>query len=766
MHRLAMALLALLLLLPAPTLAADRLVAIDVVGNRSLSADSIRARLPLRIGDAYDAAHLDQAIQTLYATGLFADVRVNGQSGRVTVAVVENPIVASVAIEGNASIETSQLLSLLTLKQRSRYTAAKAHADALRVRDYYRAQGRQATSVTPRTRERPDGQLELVHVVAEAEVAKVARIAFAGNRAFSDQELKGVVTTSESGWLDILKRAAFYDAERLRQDAELLRRYYRTHGFPDAKVGQPEAVETEDGKAYRVTFTIDEGVRYGMRAGSIDSRLRAVDTRGLTPVRKLADGAAYDEEAIERSVEDITLALSRQGFAFARVKTVPVRDERTQTIRIDFVVTDGPAFYAERIDIAGNTKTRDEVIRRELRIAEGDPVNALLLERARKRVMALGFFKSVDLKRHRGSADDKLVLTVEVVEDDSRNIGFGIGYSTAEGVVGDLNLGEKNLLGTGQRLGVKLSGSASRLQAELGFTEPRFLGSSVAAGFDLFYKDIDYAQYASYKGESVGFKLRASYPVDDTWTVGVNYGYSRSTLYDIGANASPAIKQAVPGYPNATSTAYDTSSLGYSVAYDTRDSKRRPTSGVVISLSQDLAGLGGDVRYIRTGTDLKTYHAVADGVTAQLRAAGGTIVGWGGQDVRLLDLYYKGNDIVRGFAPAGIGPRDASSANADALGGKSYFTTSSELLFAIPGVPRDIGLKGAIFADVGSLWSANRSAAAASGTVGSAFVPRASVGVGLGWDSPIGTLRVDYAIPLAKQSFDKTQPLSFGLSPF
>ena len=491
-----------------------------------------------------------------------------------------------------------------------------------------------------------------------------------------------------------------------------------------------------------------------------------MDTGKLEPLRQLRYGGTYNEETIEKSAEKMTLALTGEGHVFVRVKPVPVRDEAARTIRVSFVVEPAPAQYAERIDITGNTKTRDYVIRRELRISEGDPVNALLLEKARARVEALGFFKKVALKKAKGSAPEKLIVTIAVEEDDSRNIGFGIGYSTAEGIVGDLNLGEKNLFGTGQKLNLKLAGSMTRFNAEVGFTEPRFLGSNVAAGFDVFYRDVDYSQYASYKFQAIGFKLRAAYPVDDNWSVGANYSFSNNTLYGVNDTASPAIKQAIPNYPNASSTTYNTSSIGYNVLYDTRDNKRRPTSGMVFTLAQDLAGVGGDVRYIRSLGEVKGYYPVSETVTGQMRASGGTITGWGGQDVRLLDMFYKGPDIVRGFATAGIGPRDVSSANADALGGRNYFSTSAELLFAVPGVPQEMGLKGAVFADVGSLWSVNKTAAANSGTVGNAFTPRASVGVGLGWDSPIGTLRVDYAIPVVKQPFDKTQNLSFGLSPF
>ncbi len=746
--------------------AAERIVTIEVVGTRTVSPETITAQLPFRLGDAYEASKADAAIRTLFATGLFSDVRIKQQSGRVIVAVVENPIIGRVSIEGTAAIEKSRLEPLLTLKPKSRWTSSKAHSDAVRLREYYRSQGRMTTTVETKLDKKGDGQVELTFVVKEGNVTKIEAITFSGNRAFSAQELKSVITTSESGWLDILKQAAFYDGERVKQDAELLRRHYHKHGFPDARILPPEAIPNASGTAYRLSFTIEEGARYRMIAGKIESAIANTNPARLEPVRQLTDGTPYNEEAIEKSVEKMTLALSEQGHVFARVKPVPVRDETRGTMRIDFKIEQSPPFYAERIEITGNEKTRDYVIRRELRLSEGDPVNALLLERARKRVEALGFFKRVSIKRARGSAPDKLLLTIEVVEDDSRNIGFGVGYSTSEGVVGDLNLGEKNLLGTGQRLNLKFAGSLTRFQAEVGFTEPRFLGSNVAAGFDVFYKDVDYSQYASYKAESIGFTLRASYPIDDNWSVGTNYALSRNTLYDVGSAASPAIKQAIPGYTGATSTTYYTSSVGYNVLYDTRDNKRRPTSGVVFTLAQDLAGVGGDVRYVRSVGELKGYYPVADGVVAQARATGGTIAGWGGQDVRLLDMFYKGNDLVRGFAPAGIGPRDALSANADALGGKTYFSTSSELLFALPGVPQEMGLKGAVFADVGSLWNANKTAASNPGTVGSAFSPRASVGVGLGWDSPIGTLRVDYAIPVVKQPFDKTQPLSFGLSPF
>src|SRR5581483_579855 len=477
-------------------------------------------------------------------------------------------------------------------------------------------------------------------------------------------------------------------------------------------------------------------------------------------------GSPYSQEAIEKSVEKMTLALSDQGQAAAQVRPVPKRDAAGRTIAVAFRIEEGPRIYVERIDIVGNQKTKDYVIRREFKVAEGDVVNAFLIERGRKRVQRLGFFKSVALHKQPGSGPDKVVLTIEVVEDDTKNVSFGVGYSTTEGIVGDIALSERNLFGNGQTASVKLAGSLTRLQAELGFTEPHFLGSNVAAGFDLFYKDIDYTTQASYKSQKVGGDLRARYPISDEWSVGVNYAFTRNTLYDVGSNASAAIKEAVPGWPGSTSSTYYTSSVGYSLAYDTRDDKKRPSSGVYYSVAQDLAGLGGDVRYIRSVGELRGYYPVSDEITAVGRATGGMISGWGGQDVRLLDLFYKGGETVRGFAVAGIGPRDTLSANQDALGGTMFYSTTAELLFQIPGVPQELGLRGAVFADAGSLWGLNSTAAKQPGAVGSTPALRASVGMGLAWDSPIGALRADYAFPLVKQPYDKTQAFSFGLMPF
>ena len=760
------AVMALATLLAGAALAADAITAVEVIGNRTVGADLIRSHVRLGKAGSIGPGQIDDALKSLFATGLFSDVRIDRKGTRLLVKVTENPLLASVAFQGNANADKSRLEPLLSLKAHARYTAAKAHADALKVRDYYRSQGRLATEVEPKLSARADGQVELVYAVKEAEVTKIDSIVFAGNRSFSERQLRDVITTSQSGWFDILKTAAFYDPERIKQDQDLLRQFYLKNGFPDVRVLTAEAAKNAQGTGYGVTFTIEEGERYSFGPTTLQSSLAKVDTASLQSTVSIKPGSTYNAEDVEKSVERLTLALSDQGHASANVRMVPKRDDRSHTISMAIEVREGTPIYVERIEVAGNTQTKDFVIRRELRFAEGDPVNSFILERARKRVQALGFFKKVTLKKKTGASPDRVIITVEVIEDDTRNLSFGAGYSTSEGIVGDIAVTERNLFGNGQALRVKLTGSATRFQAELGFTEPHLLGSNFAGGFDLFYKNTDYTTQSSFKSQRVGGDVRLGYQITDEVSGSVNYTFARSTIYDVGANASAAIKEAVPGFPNVSSNTYDTSSVGYGLTYDTRNNKRRPTEGVYFTLSQDLAGVGGDVRYLRSVGEARGYYPVSDTITAAGRATGGVIGGWGGQDVRLLDLFYRGSESVRGFAFSGIGPRDLLSANQDALGGRMYFATSAELLFQIPGLPQDFGLRGAVFADAGSLWGVNQTAAALPGLAGSALAPRASVGMGLAWDSPIGALRADYAFPIVKQPYDKTQAFSFGLSPF
>jgi len=750
-------------------LAAEQSVTIrdvSISGLNRLTADTIRTRLTLAAGQRYDAAKANESVKALFAMGQFQDVRIGLEGATLKVVVVEAPIVRRVSFEGNAEVTTQTLESAIKLKASAPYTDARARQDAVDIRNLYRRQGRLDTTVSPRTERREDGTVDVVFRLSESRIEKVSAIRFAGNHGLSASELKSVVRTVESSWLDILKSDAFYDPDRLETDRELLLAHYHKNGYADAKIVSAEGHLDERGTGHVVTYTIDEGERYAFAGIAVESRISGLETDRLSPLILTKSGEPYNSALLEKSVRKLSASLLESGHPFASVRAVETRIGASRVVNVTYRIEEVQHTYVERVEITGNARTKDLVIRRELRFSEGDAVHPLLVERARERIKALGFFKSVKLTQKQGSSADKVVISIEVEEDDTANVGFGVGYSQNEGIVGDVSYEERNLMGNGQWVKIKLAGGLKRLDADLGFTEPHFLGSNVAAGADVFYKDQNKLAESSYKSRKAGGDVRLGYGLSEHWSGQVKYMLTRSELYDVGADASTAIQEAMQGSADGSSNTYYTSALGFSATYDDRNSKRFPTAGTIVTLGQDFAGLGGDVRYLRSSADLRTYYPVSEQVTLAARVQGGTITGWGGQDVRLLDMFYRGGDLVRGFASSGLGPRDLASANQDALGGTSYFGTSLAAQFDLPLVPKEIGLRGEVFADAGSLFGLNKTAQSLPGVAGREAKVRASVGAGLVWDSPIGPLRADYAVPVISQGFDKTQPLSFGIGQF
>jgi outer membrane protein insertion porin family len=473
------------------------------------------------------------------------------------------------------------------------------------------------------------------------------------------------------------------------------------------------------------------------------------------------EGDTYDASRIDKSVEDLTLAVSEKGYAFARVRPQAQADPVTRKIALNYVIEEGPRVYVERINVTGNTRTKDYVIRREFRVAEGDAYNPLMVDQAKKRLKSLGLFKSVEVQRRPGSAQDRVTLDVELVEQSTGELSFGAGYSTAEGVIGDISITERNLLGNGQFLRLQLSGSLERLQVNLSFTEPRFLDRNMAAGFDVFHKEVDQTSQSGFKSRRTGGGVRLGFPLSERMWMQTNYTLSRDEIFDVQDGASLAVEEA-------QGTAY-TSLIGTSVTYDLRNDPRNPTKGVFFQAGTDFAGLGGDVQYVSFAAEARGYYPITDHITFVSRAIGGHIMGWGGQDLRLIDLFFKGGETVRGFDRAGYGPRDLNTF--DALGGASYWATTAEIRFPIPYVPDDLGISGAVFADAGSLWGASLPEGTPTDCAGDpalnvcladSSAVRSSVGASLMWASPVGPIRMDFAKVLTKQFYDDEQFFRFG----
>jgi outer membrane protein insertion porin family len=722
---------------------------IKVVGNKRVEQETVLSYLGFRKGDKYNASRADASIKDLFATGLFSDVQIRPSGGTLVVTVEENPIINKVAFEGNREVKDETLASEVQLRQRAIYTKAKARSDAQRILDVYQRQGMFSANVVPKIIRLEHNRVNLVFEINEGSSTKVRAISFIGNRDFSDSQLRDIITTSETGLLSFLSHSNVYDPDRLNLDRELLRQFYLKNGYADARVVSAVADLDRDGSGFYITFTIEEGDLYRFGNVEVESSLPALDMSVMQDKMSTHPGRIYNAAKIDKTTEALTLAAAESGYAFARVRPRVDRDPLARTIGLTYVVEEGPRVYIERISISGNLRTEDKVIRREFRLAEGDAYNRLMVQKARRRLMGLGFFKKVEIGRQPGGAPDRVVLDVKVLEQSTGDLAFSAGYSTSEGVVGDVSFTERNFMGKGQFVRLKLSGSFERGQFDFSFTEPRFMERNLSLGFDAFHKVADKTDDYGYKSQVSGGGLRLGFALaDDSW-LSTRYRFVRDEIYGVENTASQDIKEA-------EGTTY-ISSVGYTGTYDTRDHKRKPTRGYYLSLSQDLAGVGGDVSYLRSVVEGRAYYPLWEKVTLVGRAIGGHIEGWDGEEVRHTDRFSKGGETVRGFDKSGFGPRDRTTG--DPLGGKIFMAGTVEMRFPIPIIPENLGFSGAVFADAGTLYDPGD---ITDKNYDDDSSIRSSIGGSLLWDSPMGPLRADIAYILSEEEYDDTELFRFG----
>src|SRR5262245_14721864 len=773
---------------------------IVVEGNRRVEAETIRSYFhpPLT------AQSIDAALKALYATNLFQDVRISQAGGRLIVTVLENPVINKVAFEGNRKAKDEQLADEIQSKPRGTFSRAVVQADVQRIVDIYQHSGRYDVRVEPKVIELPNNRVDLVFEINEGGKTGVNRITFIGNRAYSDWRLKDVIKSGETNWLSWIKSNDNFDADRVESDRDLLRRFYLKNGFADVRIVSALTEYDPVAKGFNITFTIEEGARYKVASINIVSNVAAVNAEALRYKLRLAPGDVYNADAVEKSVEDITIEIARRGYPFAIVRPRGDRDFQTHTVTIVFVVEEGPRAYVERINIRGNTRTRDYVIRREFDLVEGDAYNRALVDRAEKRLKGLNFFKTVRVTTEPGSAPDRVIINVEVEEQSTGEFSFSGGFSTSDGLLGEVSVGERNLLGRGQAVRAALQYGQRAQGAEVSFVEPYMFDTRLAMGMDIFDKRTNSSAYQSYQSNIFGGNLRFGVPLTDTLTGSVRYtAYQQkitlpnslqncnninpdfiNTFPTPGAFAaftgnfiaagSPAQwncyqdgEAALPIKMELAQGPVTVSLIGYGLTYNTLDNNRSPTSGLLVDARQDVAGIGGDVNFIKTTVDSRLYHEVYPDVIGTLRLQAGYMNGWDGQFVRVLDAFQGGPNLVRGFAPAGFGPRDLTpGTNGDALGGTQYWATSLEFQTPLYFAPKDFGMRLAAFADAGMLWGFNAPTfwpqTGESMIVADSTKIRSSIGIGLLWDSPLGPLRFDLAWALTREPYDHPQLFRFG----
>jgi outer membrane protein insertion porin family len=821
---------------------------IVVQGNRRVEADTIRSYFRVAAGEQLDAAKIDAALKALYASGLFEDVQISQAGGKLVVTVVEAPVIDRLVFEGNTKIKDEQLQQEIQSKARGTLSRATVQADIQRIIEVYHRNGRFDIQVVPKIIARPNNRVDLVFEIKEGEKTGVKAINFVGNKAYSSSRLKEVIKTSTSNFLSFLQTTDVYDTDRIEADRDLIRRFYLSHGYADVQVVSATGEYDPAQKGFTITFTIEEGPQYQFGAIDIQSNIRAVDSQSLRPVLRMKKGDLYNSDAVEKTVESLTVEITKHGYPFATVRPRGDRNPQTRTISVVFAVDEGVRAYIERINIRGNTRTRDYVIRREFDISEGDPYNRALIDRAERRIKNLNFFKSVKITNEPGSAPDRVVINVDVEEQSTGDFSVMGGFSTADGFMGQVSVSEKNLLGTGRYGKVSLTYGEYVRGAELNFVEPYLLDQRVSGGIDLFGRETLASPYLSYGTETIGTNLKLGIPLREDLTMQLRYSIFwqqidlTSNLDDCN-NVNPnfqtsfptqtaivgaaAAGLAYPGYTTAVAASgqtncllsgvatgqallgqaslpvrdelaqggYLTSLAGYGFTYNTLDNNKHPTNGIVVSFGQDFAGLGGNADYIRSTGDFRSYYEIVSDLIGIVHLQGGDMLGLAkcpsgsecaggsGGYVRMLDDFKMGPNLVRGFEPAGFGPRDTTPFTAgDPLGGTMYWGASLEMQYPFYFLPKDSGFRGAVFVDSGSEWGyrgetqysatgeVNGTVNSTAGTFvcscgmqyGDTAAPRVSVGGSLIWDSPFGPLRFDFAYPVLKQSYDRTQWFQFG----
>ncbi len=779
--------------------------AVIVQGNRRVDAETIRSYA--------NQGGPQEVRQSLLATGLFSSVQVSRRGSQTVISVQENDTINRVAFEGNRRVKSDQLLQLVQTKARGPISQALIDSDVERIKEAYRRSGYGASSVTARVAPLPNGRPDVVFTIVETGKTGIKSINFSGNGTYSSGRLRGLMQSTESNFLSFIKTSDVYDADRIAADLELVRRFYLKNGYADFQIVSNTARFDDAAQGWIIDIVVDEGPQYRVGSVNVDSRLRDLDPNALQRLVATSAGDTYNAEAVEKSLVSLTTEVSRRGYAFAQVRPRGDRDAAGRLIGITYVVDEGPRVYVERINVRGNTRSRDYVVRRELDLGEGDAYNKVLIDRAERRLNNLGFFNKVRITNEPGSAPDRVVVNIDVEDKATGSFSIAGGYSTSDGVIGEVSLSESNFLGRGQF--VRIAGTLGQRSkgVDFSFTEPYFLGRRIAAGFDLFSKFNDNYNTGRFESRVTGGQIRATFPITEEFSITPRYSIYTTEIEIPNTTSNPfndctrpligvtpgtlgsglpenaAINcltngEATIAVKEAQGTTL-TSLVGVNFNYNSLDNVQNPRNGFVAELKPEFAGVGGDSKFLRVSADARYYREIFDDVVGFIRGQAGHVQATSG-NLRMIDHYFLGPTLVRGFAPSGIGPRDVlNDPTANALGGTTYFGGSLEIQFPIFGLPRDLGLRGAVFADAGTLFNYDGGSktittptACPVGSEARQFnvattsiyqtnvacvrdknVIRSSVGASLLWQSPLGPIRFDYAFALSK---DDGQRDAFG----
>ncbi|MBO4643201.1 MAG: outer membrane protein assembly factor BamA [Alphaproteobacteria bacterium] len=723
---------------------------IEISGIMRIEPETVLTYLMIRTGDTVSDEKLDRGLKSLFSTGLFADVRLSMDKNVLKVDLVENPIVNRIAFEGNKKIKTQQLEDELTLRTRSVFTRSKARRDTERIIELYKRLGRYSVQVEPKIIERSQNRLDVVFEIDEGQATFIRKIDFIGNKSFSATELEEEMLSKENRWYRWFTSMDTYDPDRFAYDQELLRRFYLRHGYMDFNIISSSAELSPNREDFYLTLVMEEGPRYKVGDIKVVSELKGLEADTVADVVSVKTGKWYNNVKVENSELALINAVGAKGFPFVDVSSEAKRREGENIVDLTFKIKEGQHLFIDEIQITGNSRTQDRVIRREFRFAEGDAYSPAKIRRSKQRIENLNYFDRVMMDIDQSQdAPDRAVLKTEVSEKSTGSLKLGVGWSSYDGPLAEVSLQENNFLGTGRRLGASASVAEKKTLFDISFVEPWFLDRELSLGFDVFYLTRNYSSRSSYDSEMVGSSVSLSWKYTEELSHTVKYTLRQDKIMDVKEGASIYVKEQ----EGKTIT----SMVSHTLFWDYLDNRYNPSDGYYFSFSNDLAGFGGDTRYLRTDASTGYYIPLTDKWVLGLTSSAGYIKGIG-QKVRLNNRYFLGGSTLRGFEDGGVTAR--SKVGNDSLGGNWQATAGIQLMFPL-GLPSEFGMRGKIFSDFGivgkpsdfdatQMWYSSKL--------------RGSIGIGFVWSSPLGPINVDYARPFLKERFDETEyfRLNFG----
>ena len=759
---------------------------IEVLGNKRVPTATIIYYLDFKIGSKISQNNIDNSIKNLYSQGFFSDISITQTSNNtIVIKVKENPIVRNISVKGSKKIKDTTIKQELQTKVGNIYSKFQIDTDIKRIESTYRKMGYFSASAYSSIKKQGNNSVDITIFVNEGVKPKIKKITFYGNKNFSQKYLLKVIASREAAWYRFFSSSDLYDQDRTMLDKELLKGHYMQEGYANIKVVSSTAEITPNTESFLLTYIVDEGPKFNFGKSSIDCRIKDINTSDLKKFIKYKEGTIFNDTLIDDSIYDMTSYLGNKGYTFINIDYQLDKDEKNKIVNVNFIINETSKYFVKNINITGNTRTLDRVIRRELKIYEGDPFNLSKIQRSKQKVSNLGYFSSVEFENKQTSEYDKLDLDIKVKETSTGSMRFGIGYNTASGPIGSTTLSEYNFLGKGQVVEFDFNKAKKSSDISFSFTEPKFMDRNLSIGFDIFTTSQDKTSQSSFSAKSKGLSLRMGYDINEYLYHNLNYSI-RNEKADKSKTASIFLK--------AQPVKTQLSSIGHSLTYDKLNSRINPTKGYIIKFSQNYAGIGGNVKYLQNQLYTSFYKPLyKDSVVLNLTGRMGNIRGLGGQIVNINDSFFIGEEYIRGFDVAGIGPRVKAyegNNDKDSLGGKTFFTGTAEISFPL-GLSEEFGIRGVAFTDFGTLFDTDASKykfdndrckcsdyknvtkpkICNNGELNSEYIYnskkiRASYGVGLVWDSPLGTIKLDYGIPFRKESFDNVSRVRFSIGTY